>query len=82
VRAAVSIFLGSLVTLLTAMTILRIFFSDVKPVAWSDAAQSSERLQTAFFLLTVENLAAFGLVIAMAAILTLWATSYRAPSSH
>jgi hypothetical protein len=79
-RAAVTIFLGSLVTSLTAMTVLRIFFSDVKPVAWGDAAQSSERLQTAFFLLTIENLAAFGMAIALAAILTLWACSSR--TSH
>jgi hypothetical protein len=72
-RAAVTILLGSLVTFLTAMTVLRIFFSDVKPVAWSDATQSSLRLESAFFLLTVENLAAFGIAIALAAMLTLWA---------
>jgi hypothetical protein len=71
-RAAVTILLGSVVTFLTAMIVLRIFFSDIKPVAWSFVAQSSERLQTAFFLRTIENLAAFGIGIASVAILTLW----------
>jgi hypothetical protein len=43
-RAAVTILLGSLLTLLTAMTSLQTSFSDLKPVAWSDGMQSSERL--------------------------------------
>ncbi|MGC1354196.1 MAG: hypothetical protein WA851_00140 [Xanthobacteraceae bacterium] len=71
--AAVKVLLGSVVTFLTAMAVLWIFFSDVKPVPWGDVAQSSVRLQTAFFLLTIENLAVFGIVLAAVAILTLWA---------
>ena len=71
--AAVKVLLGSVVTFLTAMAVLWIFFSDVKRVPWGDVAQSSVRLQTAFFLLTIENLAVFGIVLAAVAILTLWA---------
>jgi hypothetical protein len=55
-------------------------FSDVKPVAWGDVAQSSVRLEAAFLLLTVENLAAVCAAIALAAILTLWARSRYAIS--
>jgi hypothetical protein len=81
-RAAVKILLGSLVTFAAAWGALRVFFSDVKPVAWGEAAQSSVRLETAFLLLTIENLAAVVAAIALASLLILWARSYRALSSH
>jgi len=77
-RAAVKILILTAVTFFTAMMLLRMFFSDVKPIAWSDAAQSSARLQLAFFLVTVENIAVFGSAIALIAMLTLWGRSYRA----
>ena len=77
-RAAVKILLMTAVTFFTTMMLLRMFFSDVKPIAWSDAVQSNARLQFAFFLLTVENIAAFGGAIALIALFTLWARSYRA----
>jgi len=73
---ALKILFGSAVTFVTTMMILRIFFSDVKPIAWSDAAQAGGRLQLAFFLLTVENIAAFGIAIALIAIFALWARSH------
>ena len=79
-RGALKILLGSVVTFLATMALLRVFFSDVKPVAWSDAVQSSGRLQVAFFLLTVENIAVFGIAIALVAMFMLWARSYRAIS--
>lgn len=81
-RAAVTILLGSLATFLTAMIILWMFFSDVKSVASSDVAQTSVQLQTAFFLLTIEILSAFGILIASVAILTLWAHPLQAASSQ
>jgi hypothetical protein len=75
-RAAVTILLASVAAFLAAKIPLWIFFPDVKPVAWGEEAQSSERLQAAFLLLTVENLAVVGVVIALAAILTLWTCPY------
>jgi len=80
-RAAVKILLGSSVTFITAIMLLRIFLSDVKPIAWSDAAQSNSRLQLAFFLLTIENIAAFAIAIALIAIFTLWGCFHRVVSS-
>jgi hypothetical protein len=80
-RGALKILLGSVVTFLATIALLRVFFSDVKPVAWSDAAQSGGRLQLAFFLLTVENIAVFGIAIALVAMFMLWARSDRAVSS-
>jgi len=77
-RSTVKILFVTAVTFFATMVLLRMFFSDVKPIAWSDAVQSSARLQLAFFLLTVENIAAFGSAIALIAIFTLWARSYRA----
>jgi hypothetical protein len=77
-RAVVKILFVTAVTFFTTMMLLRMFFSDVKPIAWSDAVQSSTRLQLAFFLLTVENIAALGSAIALIALFTLWARSYRA----
>jgi hypothetical protein len=79
-RAAVMILLGSVLTFVAAWSAMRIFLSDVKPVAWGDVAQSSVRLEAAFLLLTVENLAAVCAAIALAAILALWARSRYAIS--
>ena len=80
-RAAVKLLLWSGVTLLITLIPLRIFFSDVKPIAWSEVTQTSIRLQAAFFLLTVENIALFGAALALIAMFTLWVRSYRAAPS-
>jgi hypothetical protein len=80
-RIAVRLLLWSVVALLTTMMPLRIFFADVKPIAWSEMTQSSVRLEVAFFLATVENIAAFCIAIALAAMFVLWVRSYPAVPS-
>lgn len=80
-RAAVKLLFWSGATLLITLIPLRIFFSDVKPIAWSEVTQTGFRLQLAFFLLTVENIAIFGVAVTLLAMFALWARRYRAASS-
>jgi hypothetical protein len=81
-RTAVRLLFGSLAVLFTTMLSLRIFFTDVKPIAWSEVAQSSIRLEAAFFLLIVENIAAFCFAVASIAMFVLWVRRNRIVSSE
>lgn len=80
-RVAAKLLLGSLAALLATTILLRIFFSDVKPIAWSEPIRSGIRLEVAFFLLTIENIAIVCVAIASIAMFMLLARSCRAASS-
>ena len=71
-RAAVEILILSVAVFAAAFVTRRMFLWDVMPVSWDQEPPQSGALEAAYFLLSVENLAAIVAAIALAMIVTLW----------
>jgi hypothetical protein len=69
IRAALKLFVLSLLVFAAAFAARRTFFADVMPVAWGQEPQSLWALGTAFLLRSIENIsAAVGAIALMVAV--------------
>jgi len=64
-RAAIELFVFSLVTYAAAFVTRRMFLWDVKPVSWDQEPPQNGTLEAAFFLASIENIAAILAAIAL-----------------
>jgi len=76
-RAAVKLLFFSLLALVVAFALRRVFFWNVMPISWDQEMPGSGELEAAFLLLSVQNTAAVMAVIALAAGFWLWIVRHR-----
>lgn len=81
-RGAIKLLVLSLLVFVVAFAVRRLFLWDVMPVSWEQKEQPAWALETAFFVLSIQNVAAAVAVIVVAAALALWIDRRRrAPPS-
>ena len=71
-RAAIKLLILSLLTFGAAFVMRRAFFWDVKPISWDQDAPQGGALETAFLLLTIENVAGVVAALALVSLAVLW----------
>jgi len=77
---AIKLLFLSLATFAAAFVIRRTFFWDVMPVSWDQEPPPTSALETAFLLLSIENIAA--VVAAIALVFSAASCIYRWRRSH
>jgi len=78
IRAALKLFVLSLVVLAAAFAVRRMFFWDVMPVSWDQEPQSLWALGAAFLLRSIENISAVVVAIALVVAAALRFSGWRA----
>ncbi len=76
-RAALQLFVLSLIVFAAAFALRRTFFADVMPVSWDQEPQSLWALGAAFLLRSVENIASVVAAIMLAFVCTLGLDRWR-----
>lgn len=75
--AVIKLAILGLVIFAVAFVIRRLFFWDVTPLSWDQELPATGALETAFLLLSIQNVAAVVAVLALASEFWLWIVRRR-----